>query len=394
MNIFNRLKGAFTQTTNNAQVIIRPTEYSTATAVPTTYGGAYTGPSQVAPSRDNTIVGQGYGATTSQPPYNMAPNISLPSIPMVNTGNISLGYQNNSMPGVQVTQNFGGERRIDEDKIRKDLAEMETRMFPSPYPVTISIPDSYPTDLMMQPLNMDFNSRELIMTALKKRSKEDQAKANAQLRKEKDYFENTIPNIQRKLNKLQKEVSEQKQAQNFIASGDYQNLIGQLQETDQQINANMQEIIDARRQLLEMDPATYQSLYGNEPPEAVGLPSDPYQAPRMTGPPSTHTGPNRQYPQSVYSAPQTSANYQVPVPEVDNESLQANQMAQYPPPPPGYPPYPMPAYPGYPPNYPPPPPGYYPPPPQPPSQPTRARGPSNNPKKPNPNNPLLQVPKF
>lgn len=394
MNIFNRLKGAFTQTTNNAQVIVRPTEYPTSTAVPATYGSAYTSQAPGAPSGVSTIVEQGYAAGASQPPYNLAPNISMPSIPMVNTANISLGYQNSAMPGVQIPQTYTGERRIDEEKIRKDLAEMETRMFPSPYPVTVSIPDSYPTDLMMQPLSMDFNSRELIMTALKKRSKEDQAKANAQLRKEKDYFENTIPNIQRKLNKLQKEVSEQKQAQNFIASGDYQNLIGQLQETDQQITANMQEIIEARRQLLEMDPATYQSLYGNEPPEAAGQTAEAYQPPRIPGSASTYTAPTRQYPPSVYSAPQTSANYQVPVPEVDSDSLQANQMAQYPPPPPGYPSYPMPAYPGYPPNYPPPPPGYYPPPPQPPSQPSRAKAPSSNQKKPNPNNPLLQVPKF
>lgn len=379
MSFFDQIKNMFTTTTNNAQMIVRPPpqEYQLSAAPPT---GA-----QSSTFTSNLPLAPNMAASSTVLP------VIVPSYP--GTANVAQPQMAQPGGGYQQPLNVdpsGGYRievrRIDEEKIKRDLAELETRSFPSPFPIQHSIPDSYPPDLAMQPLSIDFNDRNLLISNTKKKSKEDQATLNLQLRKEKEYYENTIPNIQRKLAKLQKEVTDYKNAQN---SPDYQNLTQKLTTTDAELRAQIQELESVKEQLKNADPNAYKEYIATAQPTFVPppyVPPSPYPPPSRGTQLISETASNFNYANDAQKAGVPSTNLNIQMPDQLEVESQKN-VPQYPPqayPPPGYPPM------GYPP-YPYPPPGY--PPQMPPQGPLQQGGAPGMPKAPHPkklskNNPL------
>lgn len=184
-------------------------------------------------------------------------------------------------------------RRIDEDKIRRDLAEIDTRSFPSPYPVPHSIPDTYAYDLQMQPLAVDFHDKNLLISNTKKKSKEDQQMMLNNMQQERDYYENILPGLVRKKEKLEKDYNDLKQYKSFQNSPEYQNLTQQLQSNDAEIQSQINDIEEFRKRLFETDPEAYQMLYPNGAPPVQAMLGP---VPRMYMPPEPPRDFNRKPP--------------------------------------------------------------------------------------------------
>ena len=143
---------------------------------------------------------------------------------------------------------------FDKQAILAELEGIELRPSPSAFPLTSSTADTFPAELLMEPLAFDFSDRKLLQRLAGQRSAEEQSAMNLNYRQEKEFYDNALPNAQDKLARLRRDIDELRARREAAGQGELARLQQERDRAEAQLRRATEELEALRRQVGQAQP--------------------------------------------------------------------------------------------------------------------------------------------